>query len=521
MLSLGDDPAAEDDSILTTATNATTTSTAGKGRKKAPAKGKSKAARGKKKGSTLDSFIVETDPPEPVETITAPKEPPKRETRRKASRTVSTQLEDTIIASQPAIPTRAKTSKSKAKQRLSEDESQLLSELQAAVDSSLVEREDIPKPKRGTKRTSDGLAKLDSSVIMLPEAPVEFQAQQDKAKRVRKPTKQATVEPNSESRTSDIKEVPQRVSSLPPKGGPKSKKGKNAAKPAADPETEPEPIPEPQVQYPTLKSRAVDTRDFAQSLVSPANPYDMDTENQHMQGFAESLAAPVNPYEPVQHTPEPAAEPSPAPSTPTPARNSDIRVGRTQAPAKVSPAMLPKDATPTSSPQSSDAENHPPSSRPSTRLPLSVPPTGRRIPLADTTPDHVNVSPSKRNVLNNITSTIPWSPTDLETVFLNSPVKANLALNSVALSDWDKENQTALDAINLDKLNKKSLEEVVKRVKKGMTAEERKMSVEEWVRWNAKRAEERLRGECEIMVTKFETEGGRALRALEGIVTVD
>jgi hypothetical protein len=515
ILSLDDVQAEDDDSILTTATNATSTSTTGKGRKKATAKGKAKSTRGKKKtDATIDSSVTEIPLPELVmEESPVPEEPPKRQTRRKASRTVSAQLEDTVITDKPQKATRTKTTKGKAKGRFSDDASQLQSELQAAIDSSLMEREETPKPKRGTKRMSDGTTKMDSSAIMLPDAPHDLQTQQDKAKRGRKPKKQPTIEP--EARTSDVADAPQRTSSASTKG-PKSKKGKKAAK-AADP------TPEPEVQYPSLEVEDEEMRDFAQSIASPANPYAEDDEHQQRNNFARSLAEPVNPYESVEHTPEPiVTEPSPAPSTPTPARLSSVRITQTETSAKISTPVIPqKEMAPTPSPQSSDAENHPPSSRPSVRPPLSVPPTANRIPLADTTPDHVNMSPSKRNILNNITSAVPWSPTDLETVFLNSPVKRNLALNSVALNDWDKENQGALDAINLEKLDKKSLEEVVGRVKKGMSDAEKKMSVEEWVRWNATRGEERLKGECEAMVSTFEGEGGRALGVLEGIVCVE
>jgi hypothetical protein len=518
MLSLGDTLAEEDDSILTTATTATTTSTVGKGRKKAAAKGKAKTTRGKKKAEmTTDSSVMEVDSPEPViEESPAPEEPPKKQTKRKASRTVSSQLEDTVLAEAPKKATRAKATRAKAKQRLSDDESQLQYELQAAVESSLMEREETPKAKRGTKRMSDGTQKMDSSVIMPPDAPSELQAQQDKAKRSRKPKKQPTIEP--EARTSDVADVPQRATSAAK--GAKTKKGKKAAKVV---EPEPEVEMETNVQYPTMEIDDVERNDFAQSLVSPANPYEAEDEQQRRDDFARSLAEHVNPYESVEHTPEPAAvEPSPAPSTPTPARESSVRIRRTQTPAKAATPVIPrKETAPTPSPQSSDAENHPPSSRPSARQPLFAPQSVQRIPLADTTPDHVFMSPSKRNVLNNIRSTTPWSPTDLETVFLNSPVKQNLALNSVALHDWDKENQTALDAINLDKLDKKSLEEVVKRVKTGMSEKEKDMSVEEWVRWNATRGEERLKGECEAMVSKFEREGGRALGVLEGIDCVE
>ena len=43
------------------------------------------------------------------------------------------------------------------------------------------------------------------------------------------------------------------------------------------------------------------------------------------------------------------------------------------------------------------------------------------------------------------------------------------------------------------------------------------MTVEEWVHYNASLAEDMLKGECERMVSRFESEGGRAMNVLEDI----
>ena len=51
-----------------------------------------------------------------------------------------------------------------------------------------------------------------------------------------------------------------------------------------------------------------------------------------------------------------------------------------------------------------------------------------------------------------------------------------------------------------------------------LSSPERKMSVQEWILCNARSGEERLRRECEMLVGRFEGEGVRALKALEGIV---
>ena len=150
---------------------------------------------------------------------------------------------------------------------------------------------------------------------------------------------------------------------------------------------------------------------------------------------------------------------------------------------------------PAASPQSSDAENQPPSSRPSSiRPPLLVSsPTKSqmiRIPLVATP----TTSPSKRNN-SRLQSTMPWSAIDYDKIFLGSPA--------------DKEN----NPFNLELgTNGESV---------SLTSPEKKLSLEEWIQFNARRGEEHLRSECERVIGKFEGEGVRALKTLEGIVCVD
>lgn len=158
----------------------------------------------------------------------------------------------------------------------------------------------------------------------------------------------------------------------------------------------------------------------------------------------------------------------------------------------------PMEATPSQSPQSSDAENHPPSSKPSAATKKTATPhsTAKRIPLAPTTP---SLSPSKRNVIAGLQSLQPWTAVDLEAIFLKSPGSENV-LGNVA---------------NL-------LGGAVDKIKNGdLTSPERRMTVEEWIHHNAQMAEEKLKNECERMVGKFESEGTRAMRALEGVECVE
>jgi hypothetical protein len=355
------------------------------------------------------------------------------------------------------------------------------------------------------KRTSDGVLKIDSSVIMLNEEPAEFQSQQAKPKRGRKPKAAANKvesEDDPQSRSSDASEMPQRVASVP-KALPKSRKGKKVAK-----VTEPEPELEVAMPQKAEGEAPVPEMDALEAL---------DAEDEEEFDFAQSLANPINPYAPITGTPDHGpGEALPAPSTPTPARIRQSHTASRPLPAPpMSSARKPvpqQTRTPASSPNSSDAENKPPSSRPaSARPPLSM----QRIPLAAGTPNRqLLLSPSKRT-FGGLKSALPWSPTDLENIFLNSPVKRNLGLD--APSATDKENALHLKGVDVERLDSKGLKDVVKKVKDALKHEEKQMTVEQWVRWNAQVGEERLRRECEGLVMVFEKEGGRALRCLEGV----
>ncbi|KAI1208428.1 uncharacterized protein F4807DRAFT_152028 [Annulohypoxylon truncatum] len=171
---------------------------------------------------------------------------------------------------------------------------------------------------------------------------------------------------------------------------------------------------------------------------------------------------------PLPLLPVPSEEPQ-APTTPK---------------AAISPAQAARQAvvSPSPSPQSSDAENEPPSSKPSNTA------NSNRVALAPVAATPVRSSPSKRNVLAGLQSTVPWTATDVEMVF----------------EDLDKENTLGS----------------AKYLKSGpdLTSPEKRMTVEEWIYHNAEEAQQKLKLECETMVSAFEREGTRALQALEGLV---
>ncbi|KAK0391313.1 hypothetical protein NLU13_0814 [Sarocladium strictum] len=154
-------------------------------------------------------------------------------------------------------------------------------------------------------------------------------------------------------------------------------------------------------------------------------------------------------------------------------------------PRAITKAQSAKQATvsPSPSPQSSDAENQPPSSRPSAT-------TTKRIPLAPIAETPAAVSPSKRNVIAGLQSTTPWTAVDIDAM-LGTPRHGS-----------NKENGT---------------ERFIKKGKE-LTSPEKEMTVEEWVYYNAGQAETMLKQECEAMVSRFESEGARAMNVLEGLV---
>ncbi|GAD98102.1 hypothetical protein PVAR5_6791 [Paecilomyces variotii No. 5] len=174
--------------------------------------------------------------------------------------------------------------------------------------------------------------------------------------------------------------------------------------------------------------------------------------------------------------------------------NARLASSRSGTEARATPSLSAptQKSTPSPSPQSSDAENRPPSSRPSAvRPPVISPMKTVRIPLAETTP---SVSPSKRNANSGYLKTShPWKPVDVDEVVISKPN--------------DKENAD-INGLFGD-------------IKGELSTPERKMTVEEWILWNAKNGEERLKYECERLVGLFEKEGGRAMRTLEGIECID
>ncbi|KAH0443905.1 chromosome segregation protein [Colletotrichum camelliae] len=282
--------------------------------------------------------------------------------------------------------------------------------------------------------------------------------------------------------------------------------------PVAEPEVEPEPEvdsepevePEAQIEAEEVpeqdeeESDEVDEVSARQSFASarqtpaPAEPQEDEAEDEE-EAQDEKEEEEEEEEEPESEAPEPTPQPKqqpkkkslpPASSSPAVVAPSTRRSLQQQTAApRISPAQSARQpaVSPSPSPQSSDAENQPPSSRSATAK-------KRVMQAPSSTPARPN-SPTKRKVLASLQSTTPWNPVDIDLIF-GSPEKS------------DKRNA-------VDRLLHKGTE---------LTSPEKRMTVEQWIHFNANQAEERLRQECEAMVSKFESEGSKAMNVLESLV---
>ncbi|KAF2840176.1 BIR-domain-containing protein [Patellaria atrata CBS 101060] len=521
LMSLGGDlPVGLDDSVMTIATVATTTSKAGKGRK-APAKSKAAPKTGKKgtqskktTATNTDSIIIDREPLDgtaiEIEYPLAP--PPKRLTRRNSNLETS-QLENTSIlqSTPPRKATRSKKAKVAPKPRLSEDQSQLQSELTDALnrasDSHRIEDERPVRTTRGTKRTSDGLPKVDSSVMVLEDAPTSFIAPVVKPKRTRKGAKKMdepselesfqvqiqeeplpTAKPTRAKRNVKVTDEPSEI--IPSQSyeaadeASQPKRAKRTRKAAGDRSElrssqsihvtqtliEPDPEPKTTATANTKKSKNASKKVIEDSLILP------DTETMDLDAFPAPPSLHATPARNLPPSTSPQEQPSPAPNPPSP---SPIHI-----------AAKEPTRSPPSSPQSSNAENQPPSH------PQRTP----RVHFPTTTP---TPSPSKPPLAPGaLTSTTPWNPIDIHTIFLGSPPTNNK----------DKENENPIPS-----LTALSLSAAIEKVSATMTEEEKNMNVAQWIAYQALKGEEALRVECEGLVGGFEAEGRRALVCLGGL----
>jgi len=497
-MSLGDAAHMDvDDSVATVGSTMSTTKGRKKGTKAATTtKGRKKAT---KKDDMEDSMAVST-----IEQSLQPDEPSIATLRAVETELLAAESEVEIKEEEPVVKPAKKATRAKTKTKpvapveedASQDQSQLQSELmQSALEEQI--KPAAPKTRRGVKRGSDGLEKAEeTSAMMTVEAPVVKAKKTTRAPRAKKGKAQS--QDDSEMVVSQTVQEESTQVEAPATKPKRARKGKAQ---------EEQKVPEPEVE-PEIEARMEPEAEY--EVEPEVAPYPEPIEFVQLEEAEEAEEDSDANFVVHNATPEPGEfEPTPTPQK--------ARVASDLSPKPVAESVH---STPTSvrSHQSSDAENHPPSSTTcaaettkatttttATKLGLSLatnafsqgmqktfmsPTKTTRIPLATSTP---NRSPSKHSPtkLGRLVSSTPWTATDLETVFAQSPEKENA------------------DAI--------SVKERLLLIGGTLSSPEKKMTVEGWIRWRAEKAEERLRGECERMVSVFEREGTRALGVLGGI----
>lgn len=572
-----DTTAGMDDSITSTATTASQATVTG-GKKGAKKGGKTKAAakgtKGRKRAGTVDSQQADDEGLYPnigsqalqasqqddsFESVQVADQPKKKGRGRPSKQPVDSSVVE--ISSLEAAPTKKAARGRKAKaQPEPEPESQaddVSAQIQQELDHSMdLASQDLdqstpqaaaPKPKRGMKRTSDGLKKKPQDESEISAMAVEFPAPPKpapaaKTKRGRKPSKQAQAE-ESEVEISQQPQPTQDDVSMsepePPAKAPKGKKGaakggkatrtrkasstrsssrtrgskaSRAASPSVDPvDDRPEDLDRDEREIEEQLARMA-TEQISQGMADiqheqeKAAEYEASPSHHHqekhvqaIQHLEEELAAETasltQPGENLTAFVKQVAKPSmssmPGAFSPTPPSDASPEAEGKEN-AQPSPSGSDKENVPSSAlaPQLSASKPQPPPP------PVLSPSKTTRIPLAPSTPNKAPLSPSKRGsptkqLLGPLTSTIPWIPADLDALLMASPQPSPGTLGMRLAQTAGK-----------------------------LTSPEKGLTVEEWVRRNAGAAEEALRRRCEALVSGFEGEGARGMEVLEGLGVV-
>ncbi|KAI0161068.1 hypothetical protein GGR52DRAFT_562766 [Hypoxylon sp. FL1284] len=349
------------------------------------------------------------------------------------------------------------------------DEAQVDADLKALeTEMELEEAETLPVPKKGRKA---GVRKTSKQTTK--------KAKEQKAKEP-EPEPEPEQEPNVEVTPVDEDELAEGHeasivsnatvvrTSLSSNAAPK-KRGRPSKKAAAVP------------QVPTTSTEPSDPEpdELAQEARNEVLP-----QTNHVDFAQSSKKLSAVEQESVSQVSSAASSEADKPLPPPPAEAEELNAPATPKVPVISPAPAAKQATisPSPSPQPSDAENEPPSSKPSNTDKSS------RVALAPVAATPVRTSPSKRNILAGLQSTAPWNAVDVEALFEELDNENNLRSAKFLKGDAD------------------------------ITSPEKRMTVEEWIHHNAEEAQQKLRVECEAMVTAFEKEGTKAMQTLEGLV---
>lgn len=293
MLSMDETMDDEGDTVLTTVTTASKAAKGGKkGARKAPVK-RTRATKSKKDAVAEDSVLQtspedeelagleETRSPAPEQTMHQPaKTRGKKTTRKITSKTE--EMEESVIEIPPPTRKVSKAKKPRKQPQPNEEASLMHSEMD--VDASVVPQA-VGRPTRGKKRTSDGIEKLESSVLVESVAPPPKGrgAATRKMKQSEKKAEDADEEVVEESGINDEIPATEEVAPKPRKGRVVSKQQNprvqakddgvsdvvdESAKHASQQSEAPQPTP--------VKKKAISQKAPA---VAPLSPQSSDAEN--------------------------------------------------------------------------------------------------------------------------------------------------------------------------------------------------------------------------------------------------
>lgn len=390
--------------------------------------------------------------------------------RKNAKKRKSQGDEDTELADEPEISAETKPHEDEPQLAQTKPKRGRLSK-DAEDRGSEAEQPSKPKAKRGRppKQSQNQMSESQQQRKQIRE---DSEEQEDEPEHNVDENQVARSSMAIENHTQDV--VPKAED--PPKRG-RPAKSKAPAKAAKEEEDE-------------LQQTMDDTQTFARSSAAIQNNEEeiaSKTKNQPKRGRPSKLKAPPKTAQRYSDLPQDrhrAQSFIESVTQSSPPQNSEGAV----------PASGTQERTPSLSPQSSDAENQPPSARPpSARPPIFSPAKTQttRVPLATSTP---TLSPTKRQLTTGtLSSSYSWKPSDIE----------QLIADSLA----DKENRGVTGSLNINK--------------QMLTSPEMKMTVDEWIKFSAREGEEKLKLECERLIGIFEKEGGRAMRALEGIECIE
>jgi hypothetical protein len=328
--------------------------------------------------------------------------------------------------------------------------------------------EDIkPKATRGKKRASTQIEESIVSVVEKPEKPTRGRK---RASTQIETTVESVVEKPTRGRKKAVEQIDDTKNEI-----------EHEPTPEPEPVLVPAPAPEPKVKAKKTAPKAkrastassTATSRGKKRLSDQVDDVEVDaispkrTRHSSVSSFGESLLAGTPAPAPVEMT-EPESEPDSAEHTPV--ESTEIELVKSEIAAAEGDVTSP----------------------PASML-FGTP---KKTPTRAMTPED-NPAPTQT-----------WDPIDIDAFFGNTENLKSL-INDIIID-------AGLDAIVPAGANAEDLQAAVL---DGLTKSEKDMTVEQWVLYNAKRGEEKLRQACEKQIVAFEAQASRARAAIESLPT--